>query len=120
MVDSERLICVSADLQETGTGVRFEVMRFGRSEPAFVVRFRGLARAYINRCSHVPRELDWQPGEFFDSEGALLICSMHGATYYPDTGKCHMGPCRRNGGLVALPVVERDGKVILREGQDNE
>ena len=119
MADAERLICDSADLQETGDGVRFKVMRFGRSEAAFVVRFKGAPRAYLNRCVHVPRELDWQPGQFFDSEGALLICSMHGATYYPDTGKCHMGPCR-NGGLVALPVVERDGKVILMEGQDNE
>ena len=119
MADAERLICDGADLQETGSGVRFEVKRFGRSEPAFVVRFKGVARAYLNRCVHVPRELDSQPGQFFDSDGVLLICSMHGATYYPDTGKCHMGPCR-HGGLVALPVVERDGKVILMEGQDNE
>lgn len=119
MADAERLICDSADLQETGMGVRFDVMRFGRSEPAFVVRFRGVARAYINRCAHVPRELDSEPGQFFDSKGRLLICSMHGAAYYPDTGKCHMGPCR-HGGLVALPVAERDGKVILMEGQDNE
>lgn len=119
MADAERLICDSADLQDTGMGVRFEVTRFGRREPAFVVRFRGVARAYLNRCAHVPSELDWQPGQFFDSEGRLLICSTHGATYYPDTGKCHMGPCR-HGGLVTLHVAERDGKVILMEGQDNE
>ena len=119
MADAERLICSSEDLVDAGSGVRFEVLRHGFSEPAFVVRFKGVVRAYLNRCVHVPRELDWQPGQFFDSEGALLICSMHGATYYPDTGKCRMGPCR-NRGLVALPVVERDGKVILMEGQDNE
>lgn len=119
MADAERVICASADLREVGAGVRFEVRRFGRTEPAFVVRFKGIARAYLNRCVHAPSELDSQPGQFFDSEGVLLICSMHGAAYYPDTGRCRMGPCR-SGGLVALPVVERDGKIILMEGQDNE
>ena len=26
----------------------------------------GVVRAYLNRCAHVPVELDWVEGEFFD------------------------------------------------------
>lgn len=117
MADAERVICSGGELLDSGAGVRFELKRHGHTEPAFAIRFGGVVRAYLNRCAHVPRELDWQPGQFFDSEGTLLICSMHGALYHPESGKCYMGPCR-NGGLVALNVIERDGKVILLEGQD--
>ncbi|HXC38324.1 MAG TPA: Rieske 2Fe-2S domain-containing protein [Burkholderiales bacterium] len=114
MAEAERVICASAELEEAGTGVRFEVTRHGAVEPAFVVRYGGLPRAYLNRCAHVPTELDWQPGEFFDMTKTLLICSMHGAQYYPENGRCYLGPCR-NGGLVPLQVVERDGNIILQE-----
>jgi nitrite reductase/ring-hydroxylating ferredoxin subunit len=114
VADAERIICASGELAEAGTGVRFEVIRQGVMEPAFVVRFGGQPRAYLNRCAHVPAEMDWQPGEFFDFTRTLLICSMHGAQYFPESGRCYTGPCR-NGGLVPLKVIERDGKIILQE-----
>ena len=58
MVAEPRLICAAAELQERGRGVRFTVERYGRQEPAFVVRYDGQVRAYLNRCAHVPMELD--------------------------------------------------------------
>lgn len=113
MAQTERLICASADLAEAGAGVRFEVDRHGKLEPAFVIRWQGRAHAYLNRCGHVPVELDFQPGQFFDDLGEWLICATHGALYDPASGRCQGGRC--NGvGLVPLPVIERNGGVYLQ------
>lgn len=115
MAENPRLICASADLADGGRGVRFTVLRQGVEEPAFVVRFAGQPRAYINRCAHSPIELDWNTGEFFDDSRLYLICATHGALYAPESGRCLGGRCRGHGGLVPLIVDERDGGVYLLE-----
>ncbi len=112
MVEAERLICASADLVDAGRGVRFELMRGGRSRAGFVIRYRGVVHAYLNECGHVPVELDWQAGEFFDDSKLYLICAMHGALYAPDTGRCLGGRCQGRG-LQPLSVREVDGCVFL-------
>ena len=112
MAAAERLICASQMLSDSGDGVRFEVWRDGESVPAFAVRYDGKVHAYLNRCVHMRIELDWKPGRFFDSEGLLLVCSVHGAVYAPDTGTCLGGPCA--GALVRLDVEEREGAVYMR------
>ena len=113
MADDARLICASGALLDAGTAVRFEVEYFGENAPAFAVRFEQRVYGYLNRCGHMPMELDWREGEFFDLDGRDLICSTHGATYAADSGKCLGGPC---GGtpLVPLRVEERDGKVYFK------
>lgn len=113
---SERLICASSELAEGGDGIRFEVMVAGKAAPAFVVRYHGTAYGYLNRCGHVPVEIDWQEGKFFDHSGIYLICATHGALYAPDTGQCVAGRCAGNG-LVRLTVVERENNIYLREGE---
>lgn len=112
MAGEQRLICASGELQDASLGVRFEVEYFGETAPAFVVRYRGRVHGYLNRCSHVASELDWQEGRFFDAEGRDLICSTHGAVFAAATGRCLGGPC---GGkpLVRLSVEERDGGVYF-------
>lgn len=102
-------LCASADLQEGGLAVSFEVLRWGRSVRAFAIRFEGLVYAYLNECTHVPMEMDYQPNQLFDSTGQWLLCATHGATYAPDTGQCMGGPCR--GALVKVGLQERDGLV---------
>ncbi|WP_365962078.1 Rieske 2Fe-2S domain-containing protein [Sulfuritalea sp.] len=114
MNPDRRLLCASDDLVEGGRGLRFMVDRHGHSEPAFAVRFRGEARAYLNRCGHVPVELDWQQGEFFDHSGLYLICATHGALYAPESGRCLGGRCNGKG-LIALAVVEDGGQIYLVE-----
>ena len=111
---AEHLICSSIELVDSGVGVRFEVNHFGQRSPAFAVRYEGRVYAYINRCPHVPTELDWEAGRFFDIEGLLLICSNHGASFLPDNGNCVGGPCKGRS-LVALSAEERDGKVFVKE-----
>lgn len=113
MADEERVICDSAALVEAGRAVRFEVEYFGDPAPAFAVRFQGRVRGYLNRCAHVPMELDWREGEVFDAEGRDLICSTHGATYAADTGQCLGGPCGKSP-LVSLRMEESGGRVIFK------
>lgn len=114
MAGAPRLICAGAQLAEGGIGVRFERELGGKSEPAFLIRHDGQARAFINRCAHVPLELDWQPGVFFDADGLYLMCATHGALYDPATGACVGGPCRGQG-LTQIAVREVDGNIFLED-----
>ncbi len=104
-------ICESSELAEGGKGVRFPVTAGGEDWTAFVVRYAGAPHAYLNRCAHVPMELDWNPGEFFESSGLYLMCATHGALYEPDTGRCAGGPCR-GGRLRKLRTIEKDNKIF--------
>jgi nitrite reductase/ring-hydroxylating ferredoxin subunit len=106
-------ICASEDVAERGKGVRFPVTSAGEARTGFVVRYNNVVHAYLNRCAHVPIELDWAEGEFFESSRSLLMCSTHGAIYMPDTGICAGGPCR-GGRLRAIVVLERDGQIYWR------
>ena len=109
-MDEARIpLCQSADLKDSGLAVPFDVVYAGQTCRAFAVRFEGVARAYLNRCTHVAMEMDYQPDRFFDQEGRWLLCATHGATYAPDTGECVGGPCR--GGLVSITLSENDGVV---------
>ena len=102
-------LCNDRDLVDGGQAVPFDVHYAGQTCRAFAVRFRGQPHAYLNRCSHVAMELDWQPNQVFDESGQWLLCASHGAAYRPDTGQCAGGPCR--GGLVKVELVERGGTV---------
>ena len=103
-------VCESGQLEEGGKGVRFPVTAGGDDSTGFVVRFEGIVRGYLNRCAHVPIELDWNEGEFFESSGLYLMCSTHGALYTPEDGRCAGGPCR-GGRLRPITVFERNGQV---------
>ena len=118
MAATPRVICAGAALVDGGPGVRFQVNRSGGPAAAFVIRYDGGVHAYLNSCAHIPVELDWMEGEFFDKSGLYLICATHGATYEPASGYCIMGPCKGQR-LIALSVVERDGNVYLMEESEN-
>jgi nitrite reductase/ring-hydroxylating ferredoxin subunit len=102
-------LCNSADLLERGRAVPFDVVYAGQTCRAFAIRFEGQPHAYLNRCSHVAMEMDYQPDQFFDASGRWLLCATHGAEYAPDTGACSGGPCR--GGLVKIELSEAAGVV---------
>lgn len=114
MAGNARLICASAALTDAGKGMRFELQYREQTAPAFAIRYRGRVYAYLNRCAHIPIEMDWQEGEFFDLSGLYLLCSTHGAMYLPETGQCISGRCAGKG-LVTLAVQEHDGHVYLIE-----
>ena len=102
-------LCRSADLVNGGLAVPFDVVFAGQTCRAFAIRYQGEPHAYLNRCTHVAMEMDFQPNQFFDSSGDWLICATHGALYQPQTGQCRGGPCR--GGLIKITLSERDGVV---------
>jgi nitrite reductase/ring-hydroxylating ferredoxin subunit len=110
-------VCDSGDLLDGGRGVVFDVQEFRRPERAFVLRFEGQVVGYLNRCAHVPAELDWQPGEFLDADRRQIVCAIHGATYDPRNGRCTGGPGGR-GRLKALRVAEEGGKVYWYPSTD--
>ncbi|HEY4956202.1 MAG TPA: Rieske (2Fe-2S) protein [Caldimonas sp.] len=112
----ERL-CAASELQEKGKAVLFDVIHFREPARAFALRFEGRVVAYLNRCVHVPTELDWQPGEFLDADREFIICSIHGATYEPKSGRCVGGPCG-GGRLKTIDVEERDGELWWQPSRD--
>jgi len=108
-MDEAVFLCRSDVLVDSGLAVPFEVLYAGRLHAAFAVRFAGKVYAYLNQCTHVPMEMDYQPNQFFDSTGQWLMCATHGAMYAPTTGRCRLGPCR--GGLLSIEISEADGVV---------
>jgi nitrite reductase/ring-hydroxylating ferredoxin subunit len=118
LAEELRLICSAEAVQEAAKGFLFSVERYGRQVPAFVVRFNGVVRAYLNECGHVPAQLDWQPGEFFDHSKLYLICSIHGALYSPESGRCLSGRCQGKG-LKPLTVCEIEGQIFLQPENKN-
>ena len=109
---------VEADLGVVTTGFGYTFGLAGRQARVLAVfpsawgRFDGVVRAYLNRCAHVPVELDWSEGEFFDLSALYLVCATHGATYLPESGRCIAGPCTGRS-LTPLRVAEAEGKVFL-------
>lgn len=116
MSDEFIFICQSSELLEGGKGIRFPVTAIGENTTGFIVRYNNTVHAYLNRCAHVPIELDWAEGEFFESSGLYLMCSTHGAIYTPESGHCVGGPCR-GGRLRPITALERDGQIFWQPDQ---
>ena len=110
-------LCASSDLVEKGLARGFDVLHYRVPARGFALRFEGRVVAYLNRCLHVPVEMDWNPGDFLDSDKTLILCATHGAAYEPLTGHCVGGPCGR-GRLTAIKTVERDGQVYWYPSRD--
>lgn len=110
-------VCESAALTERGKAVVWDVMQWGRPARAFALRIDGRVVGYLNRCVHVPTEMDWQEGEFLDMDRRWILCSIHGAHYDPANGQCVGGPCGR-GKLTPVACHEQDGQVWWQPTDD--
>ena len=110
-------LCPAADLVERGKAVVFDVLLWGQPARAFGLRFDNALVAYVNRCAHVPVEMDWQPGEFLDHDKRWIVCSIHGASYEPADGRCVGGPCGRSK-LMRVAVAEIDGQACWYPSAD--
>jgi nitrite reductase/ring-hydroxylating ferredoxin subunit len=117
MDSAAELLCESTALEDGGKAWVFDVLEYGRPMRAFVLRFDGAVVAYLNRCLHVPTEMDWQEGQFLDADKRFIVCSIHGATYEPSDGRCVGGPCG-HGKLTALQVEEKGGQVHWYPSRD--
>jgi nitrite reductase/ring-hydroxylating ferredoxin subunit len=81
----------------------------------FVVLEGGQVHAYVNRCPHAGRQLNFLPDRFLSADGTLIQCVAHGALFDKSTGECIAGPCV--GDLLTRISVERDG-MALRLAED--
>ncbi len=112
-------LCAADELVERGDAVVFDVVQWRDKATAFAMRFDGEVVAYVNRCVHVPTEMDWEYGKFLDSGRDFIMCSIHGASYNPSNGRCVGGPCGR-GSLTKLRVEERDQQVYWYPSLDTQ
>ena len=110
-------LCASGELAEKGRAIGFDLILWRQPARGFALRFDGRVRAYVNRCAHVPTEMDWQPGEFLDAEKRYIVCSIHGAMYEPASGRCIGGPCT-GARLMPVEVSESDGQVYWYPSRD--
>jgi nitrite reductase/ring-hydroxylating ferredoxin subunit len=112
-------LCASEALIEKGNAVVFDVLQWRQPARAFALRYDGKVVAYLNRCLHVPAEMDWQEGVFLDADKEYIMCSIHGAVYQPQTGRCLGGPCGR-GRLTPIETLEQDGQVYWYPSRDTQ
>jgi nitrite reductase/ring-hydroxylating ferredoxin subunit len=85
----------------------------------FVVRVGDAVHAFLNRCPHAGRPLNFLPDRFLTPDGELLQCVAHGALFEKDTGLCIAGPCVDDA-LKRIAVVLVDGEVRLAEDLDTD
>jgi nitrite reductase/ring-hydroxylating ferredoxin subunit len=117
-IDTTRVVCALAELEATGC----REFRLGGGEwpvKGFVVKVAGGVRAYVNRCAHVAYPLNCLPDRFLSHDGAVIQCSMHGALYEKESGRCIAGPCP-GAALIGLPVEVIGGYVLLGADADPE
>jgi len=113
-VDLARVICPLHELADPGA----KGFTMGEGDwplRGFVVRRGSLVRAYVNHCPHAGFPLNWAPDAFLAPGAPLILCSMHGALFEMESGRCVSGPCEGLG-LRALPVRVERGYVMLGEG----
>jgi nitrite reductase/ring-hydroxylating ferredoxin subunit len=82
-----------------------------------LVREGATVHAFLNRCPHAGRPLNFGSGNFLTPDGELLQCHAHGALFEKNTGLCIAGPCVDDS-LRRLPVQVAEGEVRLSEDLD--
>jgi nitrite reductase/ring-hydroxylating ferredoxin subunit len=85
---------------------RDELTRF------LVVRKNGRIYGYRNICPHAGSPLNWSGDKFLSYDRRRLQCSLHGAQFEIETGRCLGGPCSGRG-LTPVATHIEDGKIII-------
>ncbi len=114
--DVERVVCRLTELDAHGVRA-FTIGGGDWPLRGFVVRAGAQLRAYVNRCPHAGHPLNLLPDRFLTPDGALLLCSSHGAMFEKLTGYCVAGPCAGRS-LTSVPLTVRSGFVMLADEAD--
>jgi len=115
-IDVEKVVCRLSDLDQHGSRA-FTIGRGDWPLRGFVVRSGTEVRGYVNHCPHAGHPLNLKPHQFLTPDGALILCSSHGALFEKQTGYCLAGPCSGQQ-LRAVPLEVRSGFVMLADGVD--
>ena len=116
VLDVERVICRESELEAHGVRA-FTIGTGDWPLRGLVVRAGAHLRGYVNRCPHAGHPLNLLPDRFLTPDGALLLCSSHGALFEKLTGYCVAGPCAGRA-LTPVPLEVRSGFVMLADGVD--
>ena len=93
LTDLARIWVATFDTLVEGSTLRVNVLFLGAPASVLVCRLQGNVHAYLNKCVHMPRELDSEDSVIIDETGSFLRCSMHGIVYEPATGKSVSALC---------------------------
>ena len=109
-------LCPAADLADGGRALVWDVLLWGRPARAFVLRHGGQLRGYINRCAHVPVEMDWQPGHFLDMEHKAACRDSREAVVGFLKPERHVSRLRRAIGKAGAVIDQHTGFKGQRKG----
>jgi nitrite reductase/ring-hydroxylating ferredoxin subunit len=84
----------------------------GPRRTALVVEHGDEVRVYENRCPHWSVPLDGPNGVLLTEDAVRLRCSVHGAEFLWQDGRCVAGPCE-GAHLQALPSRLEDDMIII-------
>ena len=115
-LDVERVVCRLSDLDESGAR-SFTIGTGDWPLRGFVVRVGTEVRGYVNHCPHAGHPLNLRPHKFLTPDGALILCSSHGAVFEKQTGYCVIGPCAGQS-LRPVPLTVEAGFIMLADGVD--
>jgi nitrite reductase/ring-hydroxylating ferredoxin subunit len=90
----------------------FKLTQATGEEDAFLVYVKERCYAYLNHCPHTGASLNWQDEVFLSFDNAFIQCSLHGALFEMDSGKCVRGPCLGQG-LKPVDLLIENGVVYL-------
>lgn len=76
-------LCPSSALHHGGRAVAFDVVYAGQTCQAFAIRYQEGVHAYLNRCTHVAMEMDYQPGRFLTIPGVGCSAPRMARPTYP-------------------------------------
>ena len=109
---TDRALCRLDEIPD-GTGKGFDLG--GGDEPLeiFVVRAGSRVFAYRNVCPHTGSPLDWQPDDFMNEDGSLIMCHTHGALFEIADGFCIAGPCAGDQLTPVAVEIDAAGNVVL-------
>ena len=116
-LDLERVVCRLSQLAGGARG--FTIGAGDWPLRILVVRAGEAVHGYLNRCPHAGHSLDLRPQQFLTADGALILCSSHGALFEKSTGYCVAGPCAGRS-LTPVPLEVKCGFVLLADGADLE
>jgi len=114
-LDLERVVCRLSELEGGARG--FTLGSGDWPLRGFVVRVGDTVRGYLNRCPHAGHPLDLLPQRFLTADGALILCSSHGALFEKASGYCVAGPCAGQA-LTPIALQVSSGFVLLDDSVD--
>jgi nitrite reductase/ring-hydroxylating ferredoxin subunit len=112
MSDAQKITVCDADELGELEARGWELDPYDEMTRFLVVRKNGRVYGYRNICPHAGAALNWSSDKFLSYDRRRLQCSLHGAQFEIETGRCVGGPCSGRG-LTPVTTRIEDGKIII-------